>query len=85
MYARYRVKTMDLVPSKWPSETEGGIPVGFMHCPNDPLSVERDLREVALDTRYFCNDVLMYSCTHVLMYSCTHVLMYSTQCRALPV
>ena len=74
MYARYRVKTMDLVPSKWPSETEGGIPVGFMHCPNDPLSVERDLREVALDTRYFCNDVLMYLCTHVLMYSCTHVL-----------
>ena len=47
MYARYRVKTTDLVPSKWPSVTEGGR----YHILVNPLRVVLDLCEVALDTR----------------------------------
>ena len=88
MYARYRVKTMDLVPSIFSTMTDGGRG----HFLVDPFNVERNLREVALDTGYFCTQVLMYSCvlmyfsvqcTYVLMYyctqvySCTNVLMYS--------
>ena len=61
---------MDLVPSMWPGEAEGGRG----HFLVDPLSVEPDLCEIALDTGYFCTQVLMYSC--VLMYFCT------TECRA---
>ena len=53
---------MDLVLSMWPAEAEGGRD----HFLVDPLSVEPDLREIALDTRYFFTPVLMYSCTHVL-------------------
>ena len=47
MYARYRVKTTDLVPSKWPSVTEGGR----HHILSNPLIVVLDLFEVALNTR----------------------------------
>ena len=47
MYVRYRVKTTDLVPSIWPSATEGGR----YHILVNPLRVMLDLREVALDTR----------------------------------
>ena len=47
MYARYRVKTTDLVPSRWPSVTEGGR----YHILVNPLRVVLDLCEVALDTR----------------------------------
>ena len=47
MYARYRVKTTDLVPRIWPSITEGGR----YHILVNPMRVVLDLREVALDTR----------------------------------
>ena len=66
----YRVLTMDLVLSRCPTEAEGGRG----HFLFDPLSVEPDLCEIALDTGYVCTQVLMYSC--VLMYPCTLVLIY---------
>ena len=43
MKARYRVRTVDLVPSMWPAEAEGGRD----HFLVDPLSVEADLGEKA--------------------------------------
>ena len=58
MKARHRVRTVDLVPSMWPAEAEGGRD----HFLVDPLSVEPYLCEKALDTGYFCTHVLMNSC-----------------------
>ena len=63
---------MDLVPSIFSTMTDGGRG----HFLVDPFNVERNLREVALDTGYFCTHVFMYPCIHVLMYLCTHVFMY---------
>ena len=58
---------MDLVPSIFSTMTDGGRG----HFLVDPFNVERNLREVALDTGYFCTHVFMYPCIHVLMYLCT--------------
>ena len=58
---------MDLVPSIFSTMTDGGRG----HFLVDPFNVERNLREVALDTGYFCTHVFMYPCMHVLMYLCT--------------
>ena len=63
---------MDLVPSIFSTMTDGGRG----HFLVDPFNVERNLREVALDTGYFCTHVFMYPCINVLMYLCTHVFMY---------
>ena len=53
---------MDLVPSIFSTMTDGGRG----HFLVDPFNVERNLREGAFDTEYFCTHVFVYSCTHVL-------------------
>ena len=50
---------MDLVPSIFSTMTDGGRG----HFLVDPFNVERNLREGAFDTEYFCTHVFVYSCT----------------------